>query len=162
MRSPLVIPSPGKSTLPVLDSATVSLPTLTCSRAVVLATLRHLPDHVGRALVPAQSLEPGVAQLPGRGPLAEADLADQPRLDPVHPGLARAAPVERAAVLLQLGQLVGQPVQGLLVGPGPPPPPRGPAARHGRSRPAAAPRTRPGPLPGRCPRRSRTPGCSRT
>src|SRR5882757_9567785 len=71
MRSPLVIPSPGKSTLPVLVSATVSLPTLTCSRVVVLATLRNLPDHVGRALVPAESLEPWVAQLPGRGLLVE-------------------------------------------------------------------------------------------
>src|SRR4029077_8534638 len=118
MCSPLVISSPGKSTLPVLDRATVSRPTLTCSRVAVLATLRNLPDHVARALVPAQSLEPGVAHLPGRGPLAEADLGDQPGLDPMHPGPGRGAQVERVAVLLQLGQLVVQTVQGLLVEPG--------------------------------------------
>src|SRR5882757_3535404 len=119
IRSPLVIPSAGKSTLLVFVSATVSRPTLTCSRVVVLAmSLRNLPDHIGRALVPAQSLEPRVAQLPGRGPLAEADLGDQPGLGPVHSGPGRVAPVEWALVLLQRGQLVVQPVQGLLVEPG--------------------------------------------
>src|SRR6266545_8229843 len=119
MRSPLVIPSPGNSTLPVFVSATVSRPTFTCSRVGVLATLRNLPDHVGRALVPAQSLEPGVAQLPGRGPFAEADLRDHPGPGPVHPGPGRVPPAERAPLLLQRGQLVVEPAQGLLVEPCP-------------------------------------------
>src|SRR6202020_3221707 len=121
MSSPLVIPSPGKSTLPVLDRATVSRPTFSCSRVAVLAIfLRNLPDHLGRALVPAESLEPGVAQPPVCGPFAEADLGDELGLGPVHPALAgQVSALERAAVLLYRAQLGVQQVQGLLVEPGP-------------------------------------------
>src|SRR5450755_2509709 len=113
MSSPLVIPSPGNKTLPVLDRATVSRPTFSCSRVVVLAiSLRNLPDHLGRALVPAESLEPGVAQPPVRGPFAEADLRDEPGPGPVHPPPAgHIAAVERAAVLLHRAELGVQPVQ---------------------------------------------------
>src|ERR1039457_944018 len=45
-----------------------------------------LPDHVGRVLVVAQAEVARMAELPGRGPFGEADLADQARLDPVHCG----------------------------------------------------------------------------
>src|SRR5580704_17530309 len=121
MSSPLVISSPGKSTLPVLDRATVSRPTFSCSRVVVLALfLRNLPDHLGRAIVPAEPLEPGVAQPPVRGPFTEADLRDEAGPGPVHPALAgQVTGLERAAVLLHLAELGVQQVQRPLVEPGP-------------------------------------------
>src|ERR1700748_756883 len=107
------MPSAGKSTLPVLDSGTVCRPTRTCSQAAVSAiVLRHLPDHLVRALVPAQTLEPGVAQLPGGGPFAEPDLPDQLRFGPVHATAAgQLTPAEGRRVPLQLAQLVMQQAQ---------------------------------------------------
>src|SRR6185437_6805682 len=44
----------------------------------------HFPDNLAGVLVVAQALEPRMAQLAVVGPLAEADLADEPGRDPVH------------------------------------------------------------------------------
>jgi hypothetical protein len=44
----------------------------------------HFPHHVSGFLVPAQALEPGMAQLPVRRPFGETDLGDEPGFHPVH------------------------------------------------------------------------------
>src|SRR5215469_17845168 len=63
-----------------------------------------LPNYLVRILVVPQALEPRVAQLPVGRPLAEAHLADEARLDPVHVGPRQVAAVERRPVALQAGQ----------------------------------------------------------
>src|SRR5215472_5524925 len=72
---------------------------------------RNFPDDLGGVLVVAQALEAGVAQLSVGGPFAEADLSDQPGLNPVHAGARQLADVERRMVLLQAGQQSVQAVQ---------------------------------------------------
>src|SRR5262249_35728515 len=49
-------------------------------------------------LVPPQALIPRMAQLARGGPLAEPDLADEIRLDPVHPRLWQPAARERGGL----------------------------------------------------------------
>src|SRR4249919_1266919 len=57
-----------------------------------------------------------MAQLPGRGPLAEPDLADQPGLDPVHPRhrTRQLAALERGTWPFDGGQPVVQAAQHLV------------------------------------------------
>src|SRR5579875_1712510 len=72
--------------------------------AAIPARLRLLADDVGGILVVAQALKARVAKLPVSGPLAEGDLADQPRLDPVHSRSRQRSPVERRRRPLQPGK----------------------------------------------------------
>jgi hypothetical protein len=60
-----------------------------------------------------------VAKLAVVGPLGKADLADEPRLDPVHPpGRRQAAPAERRIGPFQAREPVVQAQQGLAAEPG--------------------------------------------
>src|SRR6266702_4384730 len=73
------------------------------------------PQHVSRILVPAQALEPWVAQLPVPCPLGEGDLPDQLRLDPVDPRPWQVPGCEGRPVPLQLGQVRAQTAQAAVV-----------------------------------------------
>src|ERR1700728_4416711 len=79
----------------------------------------HFPDHVAGVLVVAQALEPRVAQLAVVGPLAEADLADEPWRDPVHAARAGEVPLsEGRRVPFHAGKHRVQAVQRAGVEPG--------------------------------------------
>src|SRR3954447_24980773 len=69
-----------------------------------------------RGLVVAQAEEARVAQAPGAGPLGEADLGDELRLDPGHVALAdRAGVGERRVVPAQRAQPGAEVAQGVAV-----------------------------------------------
>jgi hypothetical protein len=53
---------------------------------------RAFAGYVGGFLVVAEAEEPGVPELARRRPLGEANLADQRRLDPVHPQPGQVVP----------------------------------------------------------------------
>src|SRR5580692_5741901 len=59
-----------------------------------------------------------MAELTVSGPLAEADLGDEARIDPVHARLRESARVERRAVALNSGQRRVQAVQHAVAEPG--------------------------------------------
>ena len=142
MRSPLVIPSSGKSTLPVLDRATVSRPTFSCSRVVVLAIScgtsritsagllsRRSPWNLGWRSRPSvvHSLKPICATSRGLVQCTPRRGAGRPGRTGCGPAPARRA--RRAAGAGSAGRTRS------------PPCPRRPAARHCRSTPSSrAPR----------------------
>src|ERR1700722_19655913 len=65
---------------------------------------RALPADCGGILVPVQTQVTRVAELAGRRPFREADLADEFGPHPVHPGPGQCAPAERRLRLFQCGE----------------------------------------------------------
>ena len=79
-----------------------------------------LAHHFARRLVVAQAEEPGVAQAPSGGPLAEPELCDELRHDPVDAPLADRPRVrERGRVPSQRTQLLAERSERLIVKAGP-------------------------------------------
>src|SRR3954453_11028450 len=113
MTWPLVKPTSGYRTLSRLDSVSSRFPT----RTVTL--LLGLTDHLTRGFVRSQPAPSRVAQPSVTGPLAEAHLADNLRVDPMCAtcvfarhgvGKRRVFPFQRFKLLPELPQgLLGEP-----------------------------------------------------
>ena len=82
------------------------------------AEVAHSRDDLRGGLVEAQALEARMAQAAGAGPLGEADLADELRLDPGRVAEARRVD-ERGVLAAQRLEPLGQVAQGRAVEAGP-------------------------------------------